>query len=109
VTTKVRFLDADDKILPDMSARVAFLSQAVDDSQQKAVLAVSPQAIVERDGKSQVFTVGADGRAHAVVVKPGATLGAVREVSGDLKAGDTLVLDASKISDGRKLKLAGAR
>jgi len=109
VTTKVRFLDADDKILPDMSARVAFLSQAVDNAQQKAVLAVSPQAIIEHGEKSEVFTVGADGRAHAVVVKPGATLGAVREVAGDLKAGETLVLDASKISDGRRLKLAAVR
>lgn len=108
VTAKVSFLDRNPEILPDMSARVTFLSQAVDSAQQKPVLAVSPGAIVESDGSSHVFQVGADGRAHAVAVQAGALLGGVRQITGSLKTGDTLVLAPGKISDGDRIKLADA-
>ncbi len=110
VTTKVRILDPDPGILPDMSARVAFLSQAVDASQQQSVLAVNPDAIVQRDGKAMVYSIGADGRAHAVEVKTGSALGAVKAIEGPLKVGDILVLNpGSGVKDGTRLKLAGAR
>ncbi|SEQ05615.1 RND family efflux transporter, MFP subunit [Solimonas aquatica] len=108
VTTRVRILDADPAILPDMSARVSFLSQAVP-VLDKPVLAVNPQAIVEHDGQSLVYRIGDDGRAHAVPVKPGAELGSVREVSGELSAGTLLVLNAAQVSDGKRLKLAEAK
>lgn len=109
VTTKVRFLDADADILPDMSARVAFLSKAVE-SEQKAVLAAAPSAIVEGEGGSRVFRIGDDGRAHAVAVTPGAVLGGVRAVEGELKVGDALVLEpGGKLGDGDRIKLAEAK
>ncbi len=109
VTIKVRILEPDKNILPDMSARVAFLSQAVDDAQDQAVLAASPEAIVQHDGNNVVYLVGSDGRAHETAVKVGAMLGGVRQLSGALKAGDTLVLNPGhKVKDGTALKLAGA-
>lgn len=109
VTAKVRFLDTNPEILPDMSARVTFLSQAVDTAQQKPVLAVSPSAIAEGEGSSHVFQIGADGRAHAVAVQAGALLGGVRQISGELKVGDALVLaPGKKMSDGDRIKLADA-
>ena len=109
VTTKVHILDPSPDILPDMSARVAFLSQAVDAAQQKALMAVNPEAIVTKDGNAQVFTIGDDGRAHAVPVKTGVALGAVTAIEGAVKVGDLLVLNPAKVKDGSKLKLAGAR
>ncbi|MFX6190242.1 efflux RND transporter periplasmic adaptor subunit, partial [Acinetobacter baumannii] len=48
VTTKVRILDADATILPDMSARVSFLSRAVAEKDNQPLTAVSPQAVVKR-------------------------------------------------------------
>lgn len=109
VTAKVSFLDKNPEILPDMSARVTFLSKAVDTAQQKPVLAVSPSAIVEGDGGSHVFQIGADGRAHAVAVQAGVLLGGVREITGALKVGDPLVLvPGKKMSDGDRIKLADA-
>ena len=109
VTAKVSFLEVHPEILPDMSARVTFLSQAVDAAQEKPVMAVSPGAIVDGDGGSRVFRIGGDGRAHAVSVTAGATLGGVREISGDLKVGDALVLaPGSGLSDGDRIKLADA-
>lgn len=109
VTAKVRFLDADPKVLPDMSARVMFMSQAVAADADKPVLAASASSIVEGDGGSRVFQVGADGRAHAVAVQSGAMLGGVRAISGSLKVGDSLVLVPGKhLSDGDRIKLADA-
>jgi len=109
VTAKVRFVDADPNVLPDMSARVTFLSQAVSEGADKPVLAVSPSAIVESDGAAHVFQIAADGHAHAVAVQAGAMLGGVRAISGSLKVGDSLVLAPGKhLSDGDRIKLADA-
>lgn len=106
VTAKVRFLDPDPSILPDMGARVAFLSQAVDSAHQKPVLAVNPAALVEREGASYVYKPGAEGRAVEVPVKPGVTLGGVRAVEGDLKVGESLLLAAAgKLKDGVRIQL----
>ena len=67
VTTKVRILDPDSSILPDMSARVSFLSSAVPEKDNKPVAAVSPQALVKRGDRTVVYAIGDDGRARAEV------------------------------------------
>lgn len=101
VTTKVRIIDADASILPDMSARVSFLSRQVPDNARTPVLAVSPQALSKRDGHDVVYTISADGKARAVPVVLGARLGDVQAISGQIKVGEILVLDSSqKVSDG---------
>ncbi len=104
VTTKVRILDPDPIILPDMSARVSFLSQALDPAvQNKPVLAVNPAAIVRLGERNVVYVVDGD-RVREVAVTPGADLGAVRAVTGPLKAGDSVVLaPAHRLSDGGPL------
>ena len=50
VMTKVRFDEIDPRMLPDMSAKVAFLTQEMTPEQQKPLIAVQPDAIVQRDG-----------------------------------------------------------
>ena len=108
VTTKVRILDTDPSILPDMSARVSFLSQRVDAEQNKPVLAVNPSALAERGGRRVVYVPDAD-LAREVPVTTGATLGAVVAVEGALKVGDTVVLEPGKIVNGSRIKLAAER
>ncbi|MDB5968861.1 MAG: efflux transporter periplasmic adaptor subunit [Hydrocarboniphaga sp.] len=108
VTTRVRILDSDPEILPDMSARVSFLSQPAD-AQQQAVLAVNPQAITQSDGRSWVYALADGERVRAVPVTVGALLGAVRAVSGELKAGDAVVLaPGAKLRDGARIKRTDA-
>ncbi|MDO9453302.1 MAG: efflux RND transporter periplasmic adaptor subunit [Stagnimonas sp.] len=110
VTTKVKFLDPDPKVLPDMGARVAFLSQAVDSAREKPVMAVNPEALVERDGKSFVYKLGADGRVLEVPVQAGAVLGGVRAIVGDLKVGDSLAIGpAGKLKDQSRVALAASK
>ncbi len=105
VTTKVRFDKLDDRILPDMSAKVGFLSARVDASANKPALAVAADAVVQRDGKSVVFRMKADGErtiAEAVPVRLGATYpDAVEVTSANLKSGDKLIVKpGDKLADG---------
>lgn len=102
VMTKIQFDRLEPRILPQMSAKVSFLSQAVSEADQLPVLAVNPAALVERHGGTLVFRVR-DQVLEAVPVKPGRKLGDVREVSGALASGDRVVL-----SPGDRLA-AGAR
>lgn len=109
VTTKVRILDADPRILPDMSAKVSFLSRAVNLAEEHPMPAVNPDAIAQRDDKSVVYTVGHDGKAHEVDVTLGPRLGEVQGLSG-VQTGTTLVLrPAKRLHDGSSIKLAEAK
>ncbi len=92
VMTKIRFDQLDARILPEMSAKVAFLSQVVGASEQKPVLAVNPKTVVERDGGKQVLRI-AGNKVQALPVTTGRSLGDLLEVSGaGLASGDKLVL-----------------
>ncbi len=55
VMTKVQFDAIDPRILPDMSAKVSFLSQEVTAEQQKPLLAVQPDALAARDAATVLF------------------------------------------------------
>jgi HlyD family secretion protein len=54
---KVRFDETDSRVLPDMSAKIAFLSRKLEPAERKPVPAVRPEAVVKRDGKDMVFVV----------------------------------------------------
>ena len=90
VMTKVSFDKIDPRVLPEMSAKVSFLSQEVTPEQQKPLTAVAKDAIVERNGHSVVFAVRND-HAVAVPVALGATIGDTVAVTGDIKAGEKVV------------------
>ena len=107
VTTKVRILDVQPGVLPDMSARVGFLSQAVAIGDEKPVLAVSGLALAERDGHPVVFRLDKTGHVQAVPVQAGAKLGDVRQITGALYSGDAIVLNPpARLNDGSAIKLA---
>jgi len=120
VTTKVRFQQIDPRILPEMSAKVSFLSQPITVADQQPVLAVNPKALVQAEGQTVVWRVRAEAaaagtastvapavgstptlRAEAVPVKAGRTLGEVREVTplkaGALASGDKVVVQADGV------------
>ena len=99
VMVKVRFTERDARVLPDMSAKVAFLDKPVAADERKSVTAVQPGAIVERDGRKVAFVV-TDGVARMTTVTPGAKIGDLVQVGG-LKAGDKVVLaPGPKLKDG---------
>lgn len=106
VTVKVRFVETDPRILPEMSAKVAFLSQAVAKENNVARVAVPASAVVERDARKVVFVVR-DGKAAEVPVQTGASAGDLIQVTG-IKAGDKIVLKpADRVRDGVAVATAG--
>lgn len=102
---KVRFIDRDPRVLPDMSAKVAFLSKPVPAGDKAAVTALQPAAIATRDGKPVVFVV-ADGKLRQVAVSSGRKVGELVEVSG-VKPGDKVVANPdAKLHDGQPVSVA---
>jgi len=73
-----------------MSAKVSFLSQDVTPEQQKPLVAVKSDAIVEREGRSVVFVVR-EGKAVAVPVTAGIRIGDVTAIAGAVKSGEKAV------------------
>ncbi|HSO08131.1 MAG TPA: efflux RND transporter periplasmic adaptor subunit [Pelomicrobium sp.] len=106
VLVKVGFLDRDDRVLPDMSARVAFLSQPVPAAERSPRTAVAAGAVVERSGRRVVFRV-ADGRAVAAPVTTGERIGDVVVVEDGLEPGETVVkAPPPELNDGDRVKVA---
>jgi RND family efflux transporter MFP subunit len=105
ITVKVRFLDKDSRILPEMSARVAFLSRPVTPEEQRPRTAVSQSAIVNRKGKESVFLIRGN-RAAETPVRLGDKIGDMVEVLEGVKAGDKIVLNPSdRLKNGSKIKI----
>jgi RND family efflux transporter MFP subunit len=103
---KVSFKEKDARVLPDMSAKVAFLERVPRPDERQSVIAVRPEAIVKRDGKDVVFVADDHNIVHAVAVDPTRKLGDVAQVS-NVKAGDKVVLSPSeKVHDGATVTLA---
>ena len=87
---KVKFVERDARVLPDMSTKVAFLTRALAAAERKPVPAVRPDAIVKRDGGDVVFVVETDNTVRAVPVKVGEKLGDLMRIEG-LAAGTRIV------------------
>lgn len=109
VLVKVRFVERDPAILPEMSAKVAFLEREVPDSDRQALTVVHQDAIVQRDGRPVLFRV-ADGRAQQLAVQPGRKINDLVELTGpssELKAGDKVVArPPQSLRDGDRVKPA---
>lgn len=106
VTVKVQFLDRDPRILPEMSAKVAFLEKEMAAGQRTARTAVQPAAIVQRSGKNVVFIIR-DGKAVVTPIETGEKIGDMVEVLKGPKAGDKIVLrPGDKLDDGDAVKTA---
>jgi HlyD family secretion protein len=90
VMTKVQFEAIDPRVLPEMSAKVSFLSQEVSPEQEKPLLAVNADALATRGGRSVVFAVR-DDAAVEVPVTPGEKLGELRAITGAVRSGERVV------------------
>jgi RND family efflux transporter MFP subunit len=106
VMVKVKFLNIDPRILPEMSAKVAFLAREVSGSEEKPRLAVSQKALKVRNGNTTVFLVKGS-RVDEVKVATGNQLGDMVEISDGIKAGEKVIINPpSNLRDGSTIKLA---
>ena len=105
-TVKVRFLDRDDTVLPEMAARVSFLDAPLD----PAKLAEPPKTIVpgnavaDRAGAKVVFVLDA-GRVRMTPVTLGAPFGDGFQLTSGPPVGTKLVSDPpATLADGQSIK-----
>ena len=106
VGVKVKFVDDTEGVLPDMSARVSFLSAQLNADQIKAEpkLIVPAAAITERGGNKVVFVVEGD-VVHMTQVALGAPFGDGFELKQGPEAGTKVVkAPPDTLLDGNKIK-----
>lgn len=105
VMVKVRFLEKDLRILPEMSAKVAFLKRPVTQEEERPRIALPSGAVVMRGGDQSAFLV-MSGQAKQVTVHTGAKIGDMLEVLDGVKAGDKVVVaPPKKLKNGAKISI----
>ncbi|MGH8533735.1 MAG: efflux RND transporter periplasmic adaptor subunit [Gammaproteobacteria bacterium] len=105
VLVKIGFLDPDPRILPEMSAKVAFLSRELSAGETLPVLTIPRSAVVRRHQQQVVFRVHGE-RAEEVVIGSSQALGDRLIVGRELREGDQVVIDPpAPVSDGAKVRV----
>ncbi|MEW6387913.1 MAG: efflux RND transporter periplasmic adaptor subunit [Thermodesulfobacteriota bacterium] len=105
VLTKVKFNELDERILPEMSAKVAFLSRPLGAAEEKPRLAVPKSALVTRNDRTFTFLIEGK-KAKSVPVQLGPAMGELVEITGGLKEGDRIILNPPpSLTTGSRVKL----
>lgn len=107
VLVKIRFESYDRRVLPQMSAKIAFLAPDWRGSADltQSVLAVPATAVAERDGRTVVYRAQND-RAVETPVVTGKRLGDLVEIRQGLQPGDRVVQTVNDdIRDGATITL----
>ncbi len=98
VQVKVRILNPDEKLMPDMSCKVTFLTDSSEQSGK--TLKVPRQAVIKESGVTSVFVL--DGEvARRRVIKTGQTRDQLIEVASGLEVGDRVILSLQPLADGQ--------
>lgn len=107
VVVKVKFTEPAEGVLPDMSSRVSFLTEALSDEQMKAApkQIVPRDAVVERGGESVVFVIE-DGKVKQVPVRlaPGGTGADVELLEGPRPGTRVVSKPPATMADGQGIK-----
>ncbi len=106
VMTKIAFKNIDNRVLPEMSARVNFLSKK-ETADEKAVpiLIIDSDAITMRNNQPVAFLV-VDNLAQQVIIETGRKLGDVTELISGLNKGDRVILSpAGGLKSGDKVEI----
>jgi len=108
VRVKVAFADPDDRVLPDLSARVSFTSEPTQGKESKSRVVVPKAALTTIDGRRGVFKV-VDGRAVFTPVTAGGDVQGQVEITEGLQGGERLIALAggTRIQNGQKVRVQG--
>jgi RND family efflux transporter MFP subunit len=107
IVVKVKFADDPQNVLPEMSARVSFLTKAITDDALKEApkRVVATEAVVERGGQKVVF-VAESGKLRAFPVKVAGPVGAnaVELLDGPAPGAKVVAKPTSETADGQRIK-----
>jgi HlyD family secretion protein len=108
VRVKVAFLDADDRVLPDLSARVAFTTEATQGKEARSRVVVPKTTLTTVDGRSGVYRV-VEGRAAFTPVTAGGDVQGQVEITQGLQGGERLISLSGGVAvkDGEKVRVEG--
>lgn len=109
VMVKIKFSSYDERVLPEMSAKIAFLSRKRDISAEegKAFVAVPATSVASRNGRQVVYQVREE-RAVEVPVVAGRRLDGMVEIKEGLKVGERVIARVDdKIRAGAKVSTEG--
>jgi RND family efflux transporter MFP subunit len=107
VLVKVGFQSYDKRVLPEMSAKVLFLTKTdqSDTKSEELILMIPQSAMTNRAGKNLVYMVK-DGIARQVEVVAGEKIGTAIEIISGLENGDRVINNLTdQISDGTHVKV----
>ena len=102
VKVRVGFLERDERVLPDMGVKVAFMDETArtQDQSPPAGVLIPAAALDRRSGAPRVWVVEGD-RVQSRAVQTGADVGSSVQILNGLTAGDTVVVsDPNALSDG---------
>ena len=107
VLTKIAFTDKNDRVLPEMSARVNFFTEEPkQDSEYKNVVVVDKDVVTERNGKKVAFKIIGE-LTEMVSLSLGRELGEVIEIKNGLNPGDKVILSPpGKMLDKEKVEIS---
>jgi RND family efflux transporter MFP subunit len=105
VLTKVKFDKRDERVLPEMSAKVAFLERPLKENEYAPFLGIPVSAIRKEGDKNIAFRVN-DNSASAIPVKIGRQWSDTAEIVSGLQQGDIVILQPDKaVSNGTRVKV----
>lgn len=107
VLVKVAFESYDSRVLPEMSAKVMFLTKPTDAASidAKPILTVSSSAVVALNGQKVVYGVK-DDKAVRIPVTTGKNFGSLVEITSGLSAGQKIIEKVDEnIADGVKVRV----
>jgi len=105
ILVKVRFLEKDPRTLPEMRAKVAFLSRTLKEEEQKSFTALPPSSLVSNGNQTSVFVVH-ENRVMEKQIKAGQPLGDVMEVLAGVEPGERVVIKPPKrLKNGSRIKI----
>jgi RND family efflux transporter MFP subunit len=105
VMAKIRFIDQDARVLPEMSAKVSFLTRELPPELRTLRTVAPPAAVAERNGKRVVYVIRED-RVVETPVELGGKIGEMVEIVKGVQPGDKVVARPSgKLRDGARVSL----
>ena len=107
VQIKIRFNEIDERVLPEMGAKVNFLRQNIaNEVQEPAKILIPTSSILTVNGKKTVFIVGAGSKASEQIIKTGVIFGEFTEVKQGLSPGTSLIISPiEKLSSGSSITI----
>ncbi|MFM8280875.1 MAG: efflux RND transporter periplasmic adaptor subunit [Bacteroidota bacterium] len=107
VKVKIRFTDLDERVLPEMAAKVNFLRVESEKGPKEAPKILIPKtAVLNVNGNMIAFIVGPGSTAKEVTIKTGKTFGDYYEVISGLSSGTSLIISGmEQLKNGSSIAL----